>query len=112
MTPLYAGLVVWLVTLVLVEGFVFEWYREGIRKFYQQAYIKGRSGFTLSALQKWAYLSTCHLCTGVWVGWAVAAIVGGPWHWLLSGLLYKAIGHVILEVTATIKALGQHLERR
>lgn len=154
MTPLYAGLVVWLVTLVLVEGFVFEGWRDWLRQRtaaasdrYDQAhtavlrakpvpsrYQDGRpvydpvtpeqaieAGRTLDArlskaeragrtARRWhkvAYLFHCHLCLGLWIGWAVALVIPGPLpHFLLNGLLYKAVGHVVLEVTGVLQRVS------
>lgn len=52
--------------------------------------------------RKASYLVSCHLCAGTWVALVLAAL--SPLHyfrpgilgWLLSGLLIKAVGHLIL----------------
>lgn len=141
MTPLYAGLVVWLVTLVLVEGFVFEGWRDWLRQRtaaasdrYDQAHTavlrakawaggegerqraaeldarlsrQERAGRAARRWHKVAYLFHCHLCLGLWVGWAVALVIPGPLpHFLLNGLLYKAVGHVVLEVTGVLQRVS------
>ncbi len=110
-TVVALGLANWVVTLILVEGFVFEWYREGLRMLRQRALTR-RQAHRALVLQKWAYLAHCQLCTGVWVGWALALVVPGPWHWVITGLVYKAIGHLTLELTAAVKSFGQAQEAR
>lgn len=92
MDVLYLGLVTWLATLIIVEGKIFDTPRQWV-----VSYAPG----------KLSYLVTCHLCAGTWVGFALAAVAGGPFGgWaaiVLNGLLYKAIGHLVLEVVAVLK---------
>lgn len=92
------GLVNWIVTLILVEGVIFNDARDEIcRRF------PGRV----------AYFVTCHLCAGTWVG-LILGFFGGPfgdWHWfILNGLAIKAIGHVTLEVTSLLAALTRRVK--
>lgn len=53
--------------------------------------------------KKLKYLVNCHLCSGVWVGWVVAAFITPPLGIFWGGLLYKSVGHGILEVAALVK---------
>lgn len=60
---------------------------------------------------KLAYLIHCHLCAGTWIGLVTAAVT--PYRplaslpplgaWLLAGLLYKAVAHLILAVNNTLR---------
>lgn len=85
MIVLYAGLVVWIITMVCVESELFRPVRECCPKRF-----------------KLDYLTSCALCTGVWVGWAVAGVLAllgahGPLPGvLLNGLLYKGAAHWML----------------
>lgn len=53
---------------------------------------------------KLAYLVSCHMCAGTWIGLAIGAVYPLPLHTnpifsrLLSGLIYKAVAHLILAV--------------
>lgn len=51
---------------------------------------------------KLSYALSCHLCTGTWVGVSLALIFGSPFSGAVGilggGLLYKAIGHLVLEL--------------
>lgn len=55
--------------------------------------------------EKVAYLFGCHLCSGTWVG-LVEAIAFGPVissgfvGIVATGLLFKAVGHLVLELVA------------
>ena len=53
-------------------------------------------------IDKAAYLVHCPMCTGVWIGFIEAAFFGSPLHhwygWVAGALLYKAIGHLVLEL--------------
>lgn len=151
MTPLYGGLITWLVTTVLIDGFIFEGAREWVR---HRAHAAGhravnakvavlrhkddpnvpvteesrqwvareldarlsrqrRTRHRAEAWYKLAYMTGCHLCLGLWVGWAIALVVSGPLpHFLLNGLLYKAVGHLVLEVAALLKRVGHDHEMR
>lgn len=88
MTVLWAGLICWLVTLIIVESELFRPVRERLTEIHP----------------KLAYLSGCHLCTGTWVGIGMALIISGPFgFFLLNGLLFKAVGHIALEIVAVFK---------
>lgn len=95
---LYAGLVNWLATWIIVESKLFEGVREWVQK---------KAGEE----SKLAYLTTCHLCAGTWVGLALSTVLTGPLApttalsmlnavltVLLNGLLFKSVGHLLLEV--------------
>lgn len=60
-----------------------------------------------------AQLVTCQLCMRVWVGFAEAAVIGGPfgrWFVPANGLLFAAGGHLILELRSKI-ALDKGADR-
>lgn len=95
MIVLFAGLVNWLVTLIIVESELFREVRDWV---------------DTHAPEKLRYLVHCHLCCGTWIGLALALVLPGPLvavhpllTWFLNGLLYKAVGHVTLEITAILK---------
>jgi Protein of unknown function (DUF1360) len=97
---LFLGLANWLATTVLVEAEVTRDYRDWINKKYEQAneFPTSRSAW---AWYKLKYLVGCHLCTGVWVGFAMALfippIVSVPFvGYVLTALTIKAIGHATL----------------
>lgn len=86
---LLLGAVVWFVTTVIVESELTRPIREAI-----VARFPGKVG----------YLVNCHMCAGTWVGLGVGFLhplaLGSGWvvACLLSGLAYKAVGHLILGV--------------
>lgn len=112
MNVLYAGLIVWLVTLILVESFAFAGLREYVEVLQDRAIDRAyddpsdRNLLLLRAAEKLTYLVNCHLCTGVWVGLVVALIIPGPLPMVLNALLYKAVGHLVLEVAALLRRTG------
>jgi hypothetical protein len=69
---------------------------------------------------KLGYVLGCHLCSGTWVGFALAvAVPNTPFHlrwWLptvvLNGLVIKGIGHALLEVFSLARNLNAMLEGR
>lgn len=119
MEVLLLGLVCWIVTTILVESEL----TRGVR-----SYIVGKEQFWRMFDEAWRmygdreahakkmrrvdrraflwrearYFIGCHLCTGVWVGLVLSALFGSPWPgfvgWAAGGLLYKAIGHLVLEL--------------
>jgi hypothetical protein len=121
------GLVCWLATLVLVDGFVFATPRRAVKDGGERLEAFGgrlvdagrrvRCGRVCREVGgKIAYLPYCQLCTGVWVGLALAVAVPGPlagqpFGVLLDGLLYKAVGHIVLELTALPQAATAHLRK-
>ncbi len=88
------GAVCWLVTTILVESELCRPLRDRLARW-----------------SKLHYLSSCALCTGTWVGLVLAAVtpyrpIASPApfvSWLLAGLLYKAIGHLILAANNTLR---------
>lgn len=97
---IFLGLANWIITVILVES-------ELSRPF--RLWVSG-THFFAPARPKLAYLVSCHLCTGTWVGLALALVAGSPVPGVLGlvvgGLIYKAVGHVTLEVTAALKRVG------
>jgi hypothetical protein len=107
---LYAGLVNWLATWIIVEAEVFREVREWFK-----AKCASLPNKTLG--KKLCYLVECQLCAGTWVGLGLSLFLGGPMEvsipmigWMLNGLLYKAVGHLILEVQANLMTMTE--ERR
>lgn len=100
----YAGLINWIVTTIIVEGTVFQDARDALDR--------------LPIPPKYKELWHCHLCTGTWVGFGLAMFLGGPLATglspildvLLNGFLYKAVGHVILEVTGLVKNYNRRMD--
>lgn len=120
MTVLYLGLVTWLVTMLIVESVLFEPLRRRVHDWAvaRRPAPSGPWAALLTAFgvrppgwrDKVAYLVTCHLCTGTWVGLTLGAILEGPLRirlvgWALNGLLYKAVAHLVLEVVDTLRRL-------
>lgn len=133
MTPifvLYAALINWFATFVLVESTLFAPWRDFCVKKGQRILLDGvvyRLPFTFPSGTdpanpptyeiifkgpwfKVGQLVTCHTCTGVWVGFIEAIVLGGPFslRWgiltvIANGLLFKAGGHLILELRAVTK---------
>lgn len=89
------GLIVWLVTTILVEGKIFEPLRDRMPERF-----------------KLDYLVRCHLCCGTWVGIALGVLYPYPGlsRWVVSGLAYKAVAHVILTAVNVANHLGNALE--
>lgn len=98
-TVVFGGLVNWLATYIWVEGEVFREVREFADKHLPP---------------KLRYLFHCPLCAGTWVGFLEAALIPGPFTGpialFLNGLLYKAAGHLILEVAAILRHQNALLE--
>ena len=125
-----AGLVNWLATTILVEAKLLEPVR---------CWVAGRTPAAEAGWQhddygdpiplswqdarpeyirrpKLAYLVGCHLCTGTWVGLAMAGFVAGPFTaavsfppaaFVLNGLLFKALGHSILHVANLLERIAR-----
>lgn len=93
-TVIALGLVNWMATTILVESKLFRPLRQFVNN--------RRFGPRKVLWDKLSYLVGCHLCTGTWVGLAQAAVFGSPWSgwygWIAGGLLYKAVGHLVLEL--------------
>lgn len=97
---IWAGIINWLATWILVDAEVFRELRDGFVA-WTKAHLPGVAG------RKAAYLVRCQLCCGTWVGLGMAALLSGPLvavhpaaSWFLNGLLYKGVGHLILEAQA------------
>lgn len=128
MNTLYLGLVCWLATLIIVESELTRPLREWLERRAQrelpvpktipEAHVRAdyrtKNGHifffffgTRPVFEKLRYAVSCHLCAGVWVGVVLAAIFGGPFTGpaatAANGLLYKAIGHLTLEVAALVR---------
>lgn len=99
-TVLFLGLVNWIATIIITESVIFEDVR---------AYVE-RRGKLLEAThpragRKLSYFVTCALCMGTWVGLVEALCFGGPLSFgilsfVANGLLFKALGHLFLQVNA------------
>lgn len=113
MNVLFAGLIVWITTCILVTSEltapIRDWF-ESKRDDADVAWIS--TGFSYGSAQekhlqrfytfwdKVSYLVNCTLCAGTWIGLFVALVVpnirpfgSGVIGWLLAGLLLKAIAH-------------------
>lgn len=129
MLVLWAFLINWLVTTIVVESTLFlalrQWFI--VRTWYvtcrgERHRCGGKRAFiwpedateeeASAAPYHWgpwlkpAQLMTCQLCTRVWIGFAEAAYFGGPDHGtfrlVANGLLYAAGGHLILEARSRL----------
>lgn len=113
MNVLYAGLITWFVTLVLVEGEIFAPLRDWFEYRTDLALLRDRYAETTKEHKKttrryrvWnkvSYLVNCHMCAGTWIGIGLGFLIPGPFSPVLSGLLYKAIGHLTLAVQKTFE---------
>jgi hypothetical protein len=121
-SAVYAGLVCWLVTLILVESELFRPLRQWL-ELRRDLAVHGpvardwnwrfeHAPYAVQALhprrarrwEKARYFMCCHLCTGVWVGLALGLLLPGPLElWVLNGLLFKAVGHLALCVQKTLE---------
>lgn len=99
-----------LVTWILVESFLFKGLQTKIRNWgcrKAQPRLDARKGGGVG--EKLAYLVSCPLCLGVWVGFAQAWYFGGPFSAKLAvvtiaynGLVFKAFGHVFYQLLAAL----------
>lgn len=122
MEALHLGLANWLATTIVVESELFRPLRR---------WLDRRSGRPTSALQaiqlllalakgqptstpgqRWwrkaAYLVSCHLCAGMWIALVQAVAVGsrpGVVGVVVDALVYKAIGHLVLEAVGVARSL-------
>lgn len=99
-TVLFLGLVNWIATIIIVESVIFEDVREWVqRRGKLMEATRPRAG------RKVGYVLTCALCVGTWVGFVEALCFGGPLRFgvlsfIANGLLFKALGHLFLQVNA------------
>jgi hypothetical protein len=98
------GLINWLVTVLVTQNKVFEDVRSLVTRCGE--WIEPRCRPIGSKVR---YFASCPMCVGAWIGFAEAAAFGGPLHphpswasWIANGLLYKAVGHLILQVSAVL----------
>jgi hypothetical protein len=119
---LLLGLVNWVATCILVESELFREPREWVHMKDEvwgividdgDERIKRRWRVYDYLWHKASYLVACQLCTGTWVGIALAIIFGSPFGTGLAavvagGLVYKAIGHLALETSAVLKGVANH----
>lgn len=128
MNVLYAGLVVWFATYILVESELFrplrEWVamHEDVAEMVHDSAVESepvkvvrQTGRTFALWRRARYLIGCHTCAGTWVGFAVAAALpgvrplgGGVVGFVLAGLVFKAVGHLVL----VLHKLGESLADR
>ena len=99
---LFAGLLNWIITQILVAGGLFHEYREWV----------GRHGKRIALRRpilgnKLAYFVSCPLCVGTWIGFAQGVVMPGPlqligwmswFNWAANGLVYKAVGHLFFQL--------------
>lgn len=125
-----AVLINWIVTTILVESkltepvrtwiiheslqirWADEWHHIGNRHWFEfplettQEQVDAVKHVMRGPWAKVAQLVTCQLCTRVWIGFALAAYLGGPvggWAAIVAnGLLYAAGGHLIFEMRSRI----------
>lgn len=117
-----AGLINWLVTLIVVEAAILTEARNCVRSFGER--VKNDSshcGATRFLGGKIAYLVGCHLCVGVWVGFFEAVILDAAgfspfqlhaWLWNVGfgTFAYKAIGHLTLQISNCLHQKGELLK--
>lgn len=100
------GLGNWIATEIFVASVICEDLREWGVKFGQRVEAKlPRLG------RKIVYFTRCALCVGIWIGFAQAAVFGGPFrpqggwfNWtacfVANALACKGIGHLLLQLNA------------
>lgn len=102
---LFLGAVNWVATEIVVTSVIFE----DVRKLVDKLGRRIETRFPRAG-SKVRYFVKCPLCVGVWIGFVEAAAFGGPLHphgiwavwaaFVANGLLYKAPGHLLLQVNA------------
>ncbi len=102
---LFLGGVNWMATEIVVTSVIFEDVRRAVDRFGKHI---GRRFPQVG--KKLCYFVKCALCVGVWIGFIEAFAFGGPLHphgiwaawaaFIANGLLYKAPGHLLLQVNA------------
>jgi hypothetical protein len=97
-----AGLINFIATLVIVDSFLFKSVRDAGQKF--GCWLQ-RHGW-LFAGKHIVYFVTCPLCVGIWIGFAQTLVLPPVFQapvwisWLINGLLFKGLGHVVYQVNA------------
>lgn len=113
---LVLGVVNWISTVLIVDSELIRPVRYWVGLRCDIAHARWAVGLQRHDAPLWRklkYLVGCHLCTGTWVGLLMGVFVhpfGGQW-WgmLLSGLAFKGVGHLILELVAIGRAYRDHL---
>lgn len=115
--PILLGLVNWIVTVIVTQGAILEELRNKVKTFGSRLEVDSPHKITKLVGGKLNYFVACPLCVGTWIGFAEAASFGGPLHphpawaaWIASGLLYKAIGHLSLQVSANLHNRAEYLK--
>lgn len=114
---LFLGAVNWVTTEIVVTSVIFKDVREAADKLGTRIKQKHpRIG------EKVCYFLKCALCVGVWIGFIEAAAFGGPLHphgvwaawaaFVANGLLYKAPGHLLLQLNGLFHNLVELLKWR
>ncbi len=76
--------------------------RAGCSREYVRQVLVGAGQPTKHYKVKASYI--CQLCAGVWIGLGLALWTPGPLgNFFLDGLLYKAVGHLVLEVQSLLR---------
>lgn len=94
---LMLGVANWFATTLLVESEIFRPLRQWVGHRTEVA----DAGWRLAFWEKARYMIGCHMCAGTWVALAMAlfvpAVVNVPVvGWLLTALVIKGIGHLVL----------------
>lgn len=105
------GLVNWWVTVLVVDS---EFFRP-LREVFFNAYTNAERKWSIAFWDKLCYLVKCHMCTGTWVGFLLAAfapaVFGPGWiGFILVALLIKAIGHLVLTAWHLLEAVTKERE--
>lgn len=114
METLFLGFVSWIICIIVVEGRIFA----GIRSWADELewfQYQNNAGYLVRKRPRLSYFVTCYLCAGTWISLGIAALTSyrpvassAPLvGWLLSGLLYQAIGHTILAVNNVLRKFGK-----
>lgn len=109
---IFLGLVNWIATIIITESVIFEDVRSVVTS---RADCIGRRHPSIG--RKLRYFVTCALCMGTWVGFIQAICFGGPLEFgylsfVANGLLYKAIGHLFLQINAWFHVTIQNKQER
>lgn len=95
MTLVYGALVVFLVTIIVTESYLFR----PVRHLAHQ--ISPHLGVLFS----------CNLCFGTWVGLAVGWFLAGPMPWWADGLAFQGLAHIVWMLSGLVDDIRTHLQR-
>jgi hypothetical protein len=109
-----------LVTWILVESFLFKGLQKRIKLWgCNRAQLRLDADRSGGIGEKLAYLASCPLCLGVWVGFLQAQLFAGPFAAkyviitiVYNGLLFKSFGHVFYQLLAALHNINQWLSRK